>query len=434
MITRDFVIKKVFRRYVWLLLIVYFFAGLDRANIGFASLSMNKDLGLTAQMYGFAAGLYFLGYILFEIPNLTLLNKLGTRRWLTTIMIVWGVVSTCTMFVQSSSSLNVLRFLLGVAEAGFTPGVLIFLTHWFPETHRARINGIFFLGAPIVSTLGSLLSGVVLKLDGVLGVAGWKWLFLLEGIPSVLLGVVVYFYLSDRPFEAKWLTHEEKEILQNNLGEKSKDRKSEHKIGFLKAFTNPTVLFFGLAYFGIQTLSTGNAFWMPQIIKGLHLEDSMVAFVSAIPPFIGAIAMYFWGRHSDKTHERIWHAFIAAVICSVGWFVGAMLQSPVLLICALTVGSIGFYSLLAVFWTIPTKLFSGISATSAVAAISLIGNTGSFIMPQVIGKIRDVTGGFTGAFLLISSSILLTGIIILIVGNRKAKVTYSVSSAEERLG
>lgn len=303
-------------------MLLYFFAFLDRVNVGFAALTMNKAIGLTPYTFGWGAGIFFIGYFLFEIPSNLLLAKVGARIWITRIMISWGFVSACTALVQGPSSFMIVRFLLGVAEAGFFPGVILYLTYWFPARYRAQIIALFFAANPISSAIGSPLSGFILALNGLLGFAGWQWLFILEGIPSILLGFITLRYLTDRPERAEWLSTDERDWLVNELTKEQAAREARYKYNLWQTLTNGYVLVLGFIYFAVVTANNGLVLWQPQIVKTFGLSDQQIGLVNAIPFVIGIVAMLVWGRHADKNREYRMHLSSACFVAGAGLAVG----------------------------------------------------------------------------------------------------------------
>jgi MFS transporter, ACS family, tartrate transporter len=397
-------IKKAFRRLVGFLALMMFCAVMDRVNVGFAALSMNKDLGLSSAAFGFGAGLFSLGYLLFEIPSNLILLKVGARRWLARIMVTWALLSMATSLASGPASFYALRFALGVAEAGFLPGVMVYLGYWFPGLHRARTNAVFLLAMPVGQSVSALLSGLILNLDGLLGIAGWQWLFVLEGLPSLVIGIATWFYLTDRPADAGWLLPDERAALETMVTrEKAQFGKIDNN-GLMQVFCNPTVLSLGLIYSAISIVLTGVPLWLPQIVRTLGLSYGTVGLVAALPPLAGAAVMVLWGRSSDRRKERIWHIFAAMGLCAFGWLLAACFVSygyggPVLLIGGMVLANGGVLAASAVFWTLPSQALSGRAAATGIALISAMGNVGSTIGPLLVGHLRDTTQGFALPFL-----------------------------------
>jgi ACS family tartrate transporter-like MFS transporter len=380
-------------RLVPLLILAYFISFLDRVNVGFAAIQMNKDLGFTATVYGFGAGVFFLGYFLFEVPSNLALERYGARVWIARIMATWGIASALMALVSGAWSFTALRFLLGAAEAGFFPGIILYLTYWFPSEYRARIIGIFMVAIPISSFLGSPVSGALLQIDA-LGLRGWQWLFILEGLPAVLMAGLVLWVLPDRPADARWLPAEERDWLVRRL-ELEADRYAQKvKPPLWETLRQPTVLLFAAIYAGSTASSYGLTLWTPQIIKAYGLSDLATGLLNSIPYGIASVAMVLWGRHSDSSRERRWHLSISFVILAIGLIGGTMLSGLVLLVSALTVAAMGVYMLKGPFWALATEHLSPVTAAASIAAINAIGNLAGFVGPYLIGAIKDATGSF----------------------------------------
>ena len=386
--------RKVSRRVIPLMMVLYLFAFLDRVNIGFAALTMNKDLGFTPYIYGWGAGIFFLGYILFEVPSNVVLAKVGARLWICRIMVTWGVVSSAMAFVDGAWSFYILRFLLGVAEAGFLPGMIFYLTYWFPAPRRAKFVALFMAAVPLASAIGAPISGFILGIDGVLGLKGWQWLFILEGVPSCLLGVLVLILLPDGPAKAAWLTDGEKAEIAGRL---ARDRaQNPHKVheSLWPALRDYRVVALGLVYFGIVVGLYGIGLWLPQIIKAMGFTNAEVGLIVAVPYFASAAAMMLWGRHSDRTGERVWHVALPALVSAAGFLASIYLDSTVLQLCALGVACVGIYSALGPFWTLPSMFLGSMGAAAGIALINSVGNAGGFLGPYLVGWIKEATDSF----------------------------------------
>jgi ACS family tartrate transporter-like MFS transporter len=368
------------RRLVPFLMLLYFFAFLDRVNVGFAALTMNKAIGLTAYTFGWRAGIFFIGYFLFEVPSNIILDKVGARVWIARIMITWGLISAGTALVTGPVSFMFVRSFLGVR---FFPGVILYLTYWFPARYRATVIGLFFAANPISSALGSPLSGLILGMDGVLGFAGWQWLFVIEGVPSVLLGFITLRYLTERPDQAEWLSGEERDWLVSELARERAEREARHKFNLWQALTNSYALILGFVYFALTT-NNGLVLWQPQIIKGLGLSNQQVGFVNAIPFIGGVIAMIYWGRHADRHKEYRLHFAAACAVAGGGLLAAAATGNSVWAIVGLTVAALGGYGALPTFWPLPTAFLSG-TAAGGIALVNSIGNLGGFTGPYVLG-------------------------------------------------
>lgn len=394
---------KVTRRLIPFLLLLYIVAWLDRVNVGFAALQMNRDLGFSAAVYGFGAGVFFAGYALFEIPSNLVLARVGARRWIARIMITWGLISVAMMFVRGPASFYTLRFLLGVAEAGFFPGIIYYLSHWYPAAQRARAVSWFMVAIPLTIVIGGPLAGFLLEMHGLLGLTGWQWLFLLEGLPAVILGVLVLFYLTERPEHARWLEPEERTWLSSLINAEQARAKERHGVGLRRALVHPIVWTLGLIMFACQAGSYGLTLWIPQIIKGLSgFSDFQVGMISAIPYFAAAIGMLAIGAHSDRTGERFMHIAIPAVIGGSGFVASAYLASPIPGMIALTVAAVGDLGSRGPFWALPGRFLAGSASAGGIALINTIGSLGGFVGPYAVGLVKNSTGSFRGGLLLLA--------------------------------
>ena len=415
------VLRKVRNRLIPFLGLLYFAAFIDRVNVGFAAAQMNRDLGFSPYVYGLGAGIFFIGYALFEVPSNLILHKVGGRRWLARIMLTWALVAGAMALVKGAAGFYSLRFLLGVAEAGFFPGVVYYLTYWVPAAGRARLVGLFMTAVPISTAVGGPLSAAILRLDGVLGLAGWQWLFLTETLPSLVLGIVTLIYLPDTPAEAKWLTSEERCWLTAKLRAENSRRNGRLGAGVLAALTNSRVLALSLCYFGLEIGLYGVILWIPQIFVHAGITAGRVGTVVAIPYAIAAVGMVWWCRHSDRKKERVWHIVIAALAACVGLTASAVLvDSPLLSVVAISIAAAGTFAIVPIFWTLPTALLSGAAAAGTIALINSLGNLGGFAGPFLIGWIKDSTGSFTWGLLAAAGGVLMTGIIALRLGHDSA--------------
>jgi D-galactonate transporter len=424
----------VTRRLVPFLMLCYFIAYLDRVNVGFAGPSMMKDLDFSAAVFGAGAGIFFIAYFFFEVPSNLALEKFGASTWIARIMLSWGVISILTAFVWNEATFYGIRILLGIAEAGFFPGIIYFLTLWFPSVYRARIIGWFMFAIPISTVLGAPISGLVLNLAGVAGLHGWQWLFLLEGVPSLAMAVAVWFYLTDRPAEARWLDPEERQWLTARLDAERRRRESFVRLDVLQSLRNPKVLALGLVYLGVVAPNYGITFFLPQIIKGFGgLSNFEVGLVNAIPYAVGAIGMVLWGYHSDRTQERKWHAAISAALIAVGFLAAAAVDHPIAEIAAISVAAFGIFSVLPVFWTLPTAFLSGSAAAAGIAAINSIGNLGGYFGPQVFGILKDATGNDVGGLIFLAACAVAAFGIILAVGHDARLESTNTAAAVEHI-
>ena len=402
-------LAKVGWRLLPFLLLLYIVAWIDRDNIGVAALQMKPDLGLSDTVFGFGAGIFFAGYFLFEVPSNLILVRVGARFWIARIMITWGILSVLMMFVQGPTSFYVLRFLLGVAEAGFLPGIIYYLGSWFPGAERARAVSWFMVAIPLASVIGQPLSGLLLELDGWHGLQGWHWLFLLEGLPAVALGFVVLAYLPDSPDKAKWLAPTERKWLTERISGEQRTAQVRHGSGgWSTAFSHPTVWLLAVVLFACQTGNYGLQFWIPQIVQGLsgygNLTTSMIA---ALPYAAAAVGMILIGRSSDRTGERLLHVAIPSAIAGVAFIVGAQFTLLLPAMIALTIASVGDLGTRGPFWALPTRFLTGSAAAAGIALINTCASLGGFFGPLAIGFLRDRTGGGNAAGLVVLGVLML---------------------------
>lgn len=414
--------RKVARRLIPFMFLLYVVSYLDRINIGFAALQMNKDVGLSDAAYGLGAGIFFLGYTVFEIPSNLLLHRLGPRIWIARIMITWGIVSAAMMFVRGETSFYVLRLLLGIAEAGFFPGMILYLTYWFPSAARAQAVALFMTATAVAGIIGGPISGALLTLSGLHGLAGWQWLFLLEGIPAVLLGFVVLAYLPDRPANATWLTTGERAWLLSRLEEDRARRPVADSHSLRPALGNPQVWLLAVIYFTIVIGMYGITFWLPQIIQGFSgFSDFYVGLVSAVPYVAAAIAMVIAARHSDRTGERQWHIAGASFAATAGLLLAGLLGSPVLSLAALSLAAIGIWSSLGPFWALPTVLLADRSAAAGIALVNSVGNIGGFFGPYLVGIVRARTESYAGGLAALAVFLFAGGLLALVISRDPAR-------------
>jgi ACS family tartrate transporter-like MFS transporter len=407
--------RKVGLRFLPLLMASYVSSYLDRVNTGFAALTANRDLGLTPTLYGLGAGLFFVGYFLFEFPSNLMLERVGARRWITRIMLTLGLVSAAMALVVGPWSFFVARFLLGVAEAGFFPGVILFLTYWFPRQYRARCISWFMLGIPVSSLIGSPISGMLLGLDGMWGLKGWQWLYLLEALPSIALAGLSWVLLADGPASATWLTAAQRGWLETTLAREQVGRVSHERLSYLATMTNRRVLLYAAIYFNITSASYGLSLWLPQIVNSFGLSDVETGLVSAIPFAFGSAAMLLWGRHSDRTGERVWHTAICGFVAAVGLGSCILTSSPVLQIAALSVGAIGIFGVKGPFLSLLSGAFNGPGAAGGIAMATAIGNLSGFFPPYAVGWIKSTTGSFGLGLLFLAALAALGGLNVLLV-------------------
>ena len=419
-------LKKITWRIVPFIMILYLIAYIDRVNIGFAALTMKEDLGFTASVLGFGAGIFFLGYFLFEVPSNVILHKVGARIWIARVMVTWGLIAGGMAFVDSTTSFYVMRFLLGVAEAGFFPGIILYLSYWFPARHRAGVIAMFMAAAPIAVAIGSPISAALLQMDGIWGLAGWQWMFVIEAIPAVILGIVVFFYMTDRPEKAKWLKEDERNWLVKTMQDEDVGKNSNQHHSILRGLLNPRVLALALVYFGTSAGLYTLSIWAPQIIKDLGVSSMTVGLVNAIPPIISVVAMVLWSRHSDRTGERTWHVAIACMLAAIGLVIAATTHNMVGLIAALTIVNVGISCSKPPLWSMPTLFLSGTAAATGIATINSIGNLGGFAGPVMIGWIKDQTGSYAGGLYFVAGLLVLSTVLTLILSmTNKPKVNVS---------
>ena len=433
-VANDLVFRKVFRRLIWFLFVLLVVSFMDRINVAFAALTMNKELGLSAAAYGLSFSVFYAAYTLFEVPSNLILAKVGARLWIARIMITWGLASAATMFAVDAWSLYGIRALVGAAEAGFLPGILLYLTFWFPRSCRARANALFIMGIPATIAIASTISGVVLQMDGFLGLAGWRWLFLLEGLPAVILGIACLFYLDDAPARANWLSDDEKREIAARL---ERDRVQEEtdgtKRGVLSQLGSRNVVLLSAAYFGLVTSLNANSTWVPQIVHGLANGASyaVIGLLTALPAILTVGVMPSWGASSDRANERAWHVRIALLLAVAGWLLVISFDLPMLRYLGLIFTSMGSFCALLVFWTIPASasILSPAARPAGIALINCIGiGGGSAIGPVVIGYLKDMTGSFTSGLLYVVA-MLIMGVICITMVAAQTRVTTPVPSS-----
>jgi ACS family tartrate transporter-like MFS transporter len=404
---------KVARRLVPFLMLCYFFCFLDRVNVGFAALQMNKDLGFSASVFGFGAGILFVTYMACEAPSNLVLVKFGPRRWIARIMVTWGLLACGMAFVTGETSFYAMRALLGAAEAGFFPGIIYYLTHWFPASHRGRVTGLFMACIPLSAAIGSPISTGLLYMDGFLGLRGWQWLFLMEGIPPVLLGIVTWFYLTERPSDARWLADDERAWLTTRIDAEHARKRRQLQLTVLQTFFNPRVLALGAVAFALAALLFGVGFFLPTIVKSFGLTNMQTGWVSVIPPAAGAAAMIWWGRHSDRAMERKKHLLTSMTLAAAGVAAAAFIDDPVLKMVGFTVSAIGLNASNPVFWTLAPNFLTGASAAVGIAYINSFAALSAFLAPWMMGVVKDATGSFTYALLVLAGLVVGAACIIL---------------------
>lgn len=388
-------ILKVSWRLLPLVVVSYLIAYIDRTNVAFAALTMNKDVGLSSYVYGLGAGIFFIGYALFEVPSNIVLERVGARRWIARIMLTWGIISGLMALTVGPASFLTLRFLLGVAEAGFFPGIIFYLSCWFPAAYRARVISALFIAVPMSNAIASVISGAILEMDGVLGLRGWQWLFILEALPAVLLAFVVLRKLTDRPELATWLKPEERAWLEGELrAERLKVESHSGHLTILQALTDRRVLALSMIYLFSVTASYGIVFFLPQIIKALGHSNIVTGALTAIPYTIGVIGLLLWGHSSDRRSERRWHLIMALLLSAIGFAALAWFSTSYWALAAMSIVAVGIYGSRPSFWPMPTIFLTGAAAASGIALINSIGNLGGYVGPFIVGWIKESTDSF----------------------------------------
>ena len=387
---------KIYARLLPFCFVLYFICYLDRANIGFAALTMNKDLGLSGYIYGLGAGAFFWGYFILEVPSNLILERVGARRWIARIMVSWGIVSGAFAFTQGPISFFCLRFGLGLAEAGFFPGMILYFTFWFPPAHRARIVAGFMAAIPVSLGLGAPVSTALLQMDGIWGLAGWKWLFLGEAAPAVIFGLLCVFYLPDRPAEAAWLTDDEKRWLEDEM-QKEKSAVTAHRsFSVLQTMYNPRVLALAAIHFGQAAVSVGLAVFSAQIIKSMGLSIMQTGFTTSIPYIFGTVGMILWGNYSDKKNERRWNLTGSCTVMMIGCLVAGLYAGTWMSVAGLSLMTVGLYAGNAHLFPLPSVFLAGPALASGIAWVNSVGILGGSVSPPVMGWLKDYTGSYAG--------------------------------------
>src|SRR5580693_1391567 len=404
-------IAKVSWRLLPLVALAYCIAYIDRSNISVAALTMNKDLGFSAYLYGWGAGIFFFGYFLFEIPSNLILEKIGARIWIARIMITWGIISGLTALITGPTSFLIVRFFLGAAEAGFFPGMILYLTYWFPAEYRGRVISTLFIAQPVANAVASIASATILEMDGVLGLKGWQWIFIIEAIPALLLAVVVFKAMTDRPALANWLTMDERKWLQTSIDEENRKVESTGRLTLFKALADPRVLALSAIYLMSVTANYGIVFFMPQIIKGIGLSNMMTGVVSSIPYVVGTIGLLAWGWSSDRSKERRWHLIVASVVGALGFAFAAATGASYWALIGMSAATVGIYGSRAAFWPMPSIFLTGTAAAGAFTMITATGNLGGYFGPFIVGWIKDSTGSFEAGLYFLAACSLMCAVI-----------------------
>jgi MFS transporter, ACS family, tartrate transporter len=424
-------ITRVRRRMIPLLFLCYYAAYLDRVNVGFAALQMNKALSLSGAAFGLGGGMFFVGYFLAEIPSNLILERIGARVWIARILLSWGVISAMTAFVWNEWSFYGIRFLLGIAEAGYYPGIILFLTWWFPSAYRSRMIALFMTAIPVAVITGSWASGFILGMNGIWGLAGWQWLFVIEALPAIVLGVVVYFCLTDRPEQAHWLTEPQRNWLSGRLAAERAQRERIRHFALGETLRNPRVWALTLVYFGQNVTGYGFVLFLPQIVKQFGLTNVQTGFVSALP-FIGTlIGILLWARASDRTGARS-KLCGASLLISAALLISCLLlqSSPVATMTALILFQMAASGIAPTFWALPCAMLTGSAAAGGIALINSVGNLGGFLGPFAMGLVQDATGSFPLGLLTIALGSVVAGLVVLALGHDRRLEHAAVVSAE----
>jgi len=404
-------LRKVRNRLMPLIVLLYFVAYLDRNNVGFAKLTMSEDIGLSATAYGLGAGIFFVGYALLEIPSNAGMYKFGARRWIARILISWGIFATAMALVNGETTFYIVRFLLGAAEAGFFPAILFFLTLWFPAAQRVTVLGIFILAQPVSNALGAPVSGLLLQMDGIMGLQGWQWLYIIEGVPAILLGLLTPVLMTDRPEHAHWLADDEREWLTRTMDAELAHRQKGQPHHFLAGLKDSRTIAYSALYFGLVCGIYGLGLWLPTIVAALgKFNTTQVGFIVAIPYTIATFFVYFWGRRSDRTGNRVLHASISMVMAAVGLLAaGYLVQvNAVLAMLALTLAAMGIYSAIAPFLAMPATALVGAAAAAGLAMVNSLGNLGGFVAPYAVGLFNDATGDNRSGLIFLAACLAIT--------------------------
>ena len=424
-------LRKVRWRLIPFLFLLYIVAYLDRVNVGFAAIDMNRDLGFSAAVYGFGSGIFFVSYTLFEVPSNLILARVGVRLWIARIMFTWGIFATAMMFVNNATTFYTLRFLLGVAEAGFFPGIILYLTHWFPARERARAVGLFMTATAMAGVIGAPISSALLQLHGLGGLHGWQWLFLVEGLPAVLLAPVVLTFMAELPSEASWLTADERDWLSREMA--AERAQTEHAHTTLRqALLSPRLWIVSLPYFFIVIAFYGVSFWLPQILQtSSGYSSAMVVLLSSIPYAAAAVGMVFFGISSDRTGERRWHVAGPCLIGALGFVLAVIVPvTPVFALATLSIAAFGIWGTLGPYWTLPTAFLRGTAAAGGIALVNSVGNLGGFFGPMLVGRIHDATGGFTAGLLALAGFLVLAAVVTLRLQQTKSPFGARASAVE----
>jgi MFS family permease len=415
--------KELISKIVWRLMpflgILYLIAYIDRQNVSYAKLEMVDALGISEYAYGLGASLFFIGYFLFEVPSNLFLNRFGASRWFARIMITWGIVTIALAYTQNATMFYILRFLLGVAEAGFFPGVLFLLTLWFPKDYRGRMVGLFMIFSALANAVGAPIGGMLLDLDGLLGHAGWQWVFLATGVPAVVAGIVTFFYLDDTPEQAKFLSEDEKRWLHDRLARENSGMEEHADNGF-KALVNPRVLLMALCYVGFPLAAYGLSYWLPTIVKGFGVSNTVNGFINIIPWLVVALALWLVPNAADRTERKTLYIVGPAFIGAICLALSVLVTSPVLQFTFLCIAAAGIFAGQPVFWSLPSRFLKGAGAAAGIAAINSVGNLGGFVAQNVVPWIKDSTGSDILPMMFLAVCLATAGILVIVVGRMMA--------------
>jgi len=418
------VVRKITLRILPFVMLLYFVSFLDRVNVGFAALTMNKAIGLTPAMFGFGGGIFFLGYILLEIPSNLILNRVGARLWIARVMVTWGIASAASAFVVGPKSFYLLRFLLGVAEAGFFPGIILYLSLWFPARQRAAAAAVFMAAVPLSTAIGSPISGALMELPIFAGLSNWQWLYLIEGLPAILLGFLVLKVLTDRPEQANWLKPEERAWLVARLAAERAENHSQagHTENLWRALFDARVLTLSLIYFGTSAGLYTLGLWAPLILRDFGFSPLTTGWINVLPSLVAIAGMIAWARHSDRTGERTWHVIFPCIAACLGLIWAGAAHTALGVILALVIVNLGISAAKAPLWAMPTMFLSGAGAAAGIAMINSIGNLGGFAGPFVIGWLKGVSGSYAGGLYLVAATLAVSAIVTLLLSRQQRTV------------
>lgn len=428
--------SRVTRKLIWriipFVMVLYFVSFLDRVNVGFAAMSMNKAIGLSSTAFGLGGGLFFIGYFLFEVPSNLILHRVGARVWIARVMMTWGIVSAASVFTSGPHSFYVLRFALGAAEAGFFPGIILYLSLWFPAKQRAVAAAWFMAAAPLSTVLGSPISGAIMQMPTMLGLANWQWLYVIEAMPAVVLGFVVLKFLTDKPSQAHWLRADEREWLVARMKEESREREAHagHTATALTALRDPRVLALALIYFGTSAGLYTLGLWAPLIIRQYGFSALETGLLNAVPSIAAVAAMILWARHSDRTKERTWHVVIPCALAAVGFVCAGRAETALLVVLALVVVNVGISAPKAPLWAMPSQFLSGAGAAAGIAMINSIGNLGGFVGPFVIGWLKHRTGSYAAGLYFVGATLAVSAVVTLLLSSRAGRL--ELAPAEQK--